>query len=328
MLDSIARRLGLLMIAIPGAACASSGDASHAPAPSTAVVEVGPAASAPTPPTTAPTPVAGAALRPETQARITAATGGRGTWMVQAPDFPLDTLLCVEGEIARSPSVRAAWTALDGKKILAGGASEPAIQSLVDEAAACSLAVLVWHSDIDVDIRIVKAIGGVREATGPLVLPFLIASAERLAVYVEGSEAATLHGILQQAIAASLDQLTHADVKLRSGQDPGGLQAGAATWTAAMKKLPPDFIEDMSGKHTVDPVDQACSRDDECDALLAECSNIRCVGVRVDRRSRYNAPLDCKGYTGSVANYDCQPRFRIESPRCSAGRCTSHRVPK
>lgn len=73
--------------------------------------------------------------------------------------------------------------------------------------------------------------------------------------------------------------------------------------------------------------DRGCVRDDECTAVLTECSMCEgaCTGVRIDRAAGYGA-LDCSQYKGHVCNYDCRPRFKIEAPRCVSGRCESVRI--
>ena len=46
----------------------------------------------------------------------------------------------------------------------------------------------------------------------------------------------------------------------------------------------------------------------------------------LDHAAAYATPIDCEGYTGMMANYDCLPRFSIEAPRCRDGCCTSERI--
>ncbi|APR82794.1 Hypothetical protein A7982_08143 [Minicystis rosea] len=108
---------------------------------------------------------------------------------------------------------------------------------------------------------------------------------------------------------------------------PGAPPAALAATSIAPASPAPSaaVIEDMRGKRPVDPAHQRCAADGDCDAVLADCSNLRCIGVRREHAPRYSG-LDCKGYTGVVGNYDCQPRFHIEAPRCEAGKCVSRRI--
>lgn len=74
--------------------------------------------------------------------------------------------------------------------------------------------------------------------------------------------------------------------------------------------------------------DRGCARDDECTAILTQCSMCEgaCTGVRSDRAGGYAGKLECSGYRGMVCNYDCRPSFKIEAPRCVSGRCESVRI--
>ncbi|MBS1118771.1 MAG: hypothetical protein H6Q90_999 [Deltaproteobacteria bacterium] len=76
----------------------------------------------------------------------------------------------------------------------------------------------------------------------------------------------------------------------------------------------------------VSSADAICSVDSQCTTIKADCSNVNCLGVRIDAVSNYPRQRQCTKYTGVVANYDCDPRFGSESPRCRNGRCVSARV--
>jgi hypothetical protein len=84
-----------------------------------------------------------------------------------------------------------------------------------------------------------------------------------------------------------------------------------------------------AGQLAIDPADRTCVTDAECTAVLTQCSMCQgaCTGVRGDRAARYDGKLDCRNYGGFICNYDCRPRFKIESPRCVSGRCESVRNP-
>ncbi|MCA9711156.1 MAG: hypothetical protein KDK70_35280 [Myxococcales bacterium] len=76
----------------------------------------------------------------------------------------------------------------------------------------------------------------------------------------------------------------------------------------------------------IDGAHRACERDDQCHTVKLDCSNISCSAVHLDHAAAYATPIDCEGYTGMMANYDCLPRFSIEAPRCRDGCCTSERI--
>lgn len=262
----------------------------------------------------------------QAESAVRAATALRSNWMVPAPDVPSAVTCCIALEMARSPSVSQAWSGLDARK-----ASPPdgAVEVIVEQGAACSLVALLWVTEMDMNLRAARSLAKVPEVTHPLALPFLLSSIERLAVIVEGSEEATLHGRLHDYLFESMGILTGVISSHKRGQDPEGLRAAIPNWRAAIEGRAADFVEDAKGRRVPVPTDaRDCTTDDQCDAVYADCSNLRCIGVRADRSSAYGGKLECDGYTGAVGNYDCLPRFHIESPRCEAGRCSTRRVPK
>ena len=72
--------------------------------------------------------------------------------------------------------------------------------------------------------------------------------------------------------------------------------------------------------------DRACAVDADCISVKADCSHLACTGVHISQREKYQKPIDCRGYTGVMGNYDCDPQFGIEAPKCRAGCCVSERV--
>ncbi len=92
----------------------------------------------------------------------------------------------------------------------------------------------------------------------------------------------------------------------------------AATCSDVGKAEP--FSRAVHGQH------RACQSDADCISLKLDCSHLTCSGVNKRERASYAAPLDCRGYTGVLGNYDCDPQFGIEAPRCAAGCCVSVRV--
>lgn len=72
--------------------------------------------------------------------------------------------------------------------------------------------------------------------------------------------------------------------------------------------------------------DRSCTSDDECISIKLDCSQLTCSGVNRRHRSSYSAPIDCRGYTGGMGNYDCDPQFGIEGPKCREGCCVSVRL--
>lgn len=81
------------------------------------------------------------------------------------------------------------------------------------------------------------------------------------------------------------------------------------------------------GRYTrqVDGAHRACRSHDECVTVVTGCSNTECSGAHRDFAASYPDDIDCSGYPGGVANYDCRPRFGLEAPRCREGCCVSER---
>jgi hypothetical protein len=80
------------------------------------------------------------------------------------------------------------------------------------------------------------------------------------------------------------------------------------------------YSRSVSGAH------RPCSSDDECSSVKLDCSHLSCTAVHESHAGEYATPIDCDGYSGHMGNYDCDPRFDIEAPRCRDGCCTSERT--
>ncbi len=83
---------------------------------------------------------------------------------------------------------------------------------------------------------------------------------------------------------------------------------------------PDKYWKAVDGRH------RGCSSDQDCVTVLRSCSNTDCTAVNRRFGARYAKPLDCKGYTGRMANYDCRPRFNSERPACRAGCCVTEKL--
>ncbi len=106
-----------------------------------------------------------------------------------------------------------------------------AVQELIRVKAVWCISTGLCHRNKDVQIRCARALGdlkGIRPAR------FLLTVAHANAVYVEGSESASLHGILQHALTKALNRILGTSVHLKEGQDPEGLEAGIKVWSAAL----------------------------------------------------------------------------------------------
>jgi hypothetical protein len=110
---------------------------------------------------------------------------------------------------------------------------------------------------------------------------------------------------------------TSAPSEVESGAGSGA-SAPAAACEAAGAAVP--FQRLVDGAH------RGCTVDADCATVKLDCSHLNCTAVQRDHASRYAVPIDCTGYTGGLGNYDCDPQFDIEAPRCHDGCCVSVRI--
>jgi hypothetical protein len=108
---------------------------------------------------------------------------------------------------------------------------------------------------------------------------------------------------------------TSGPAEVESG--PGGTVAAAACESAG-EAAP--FNRLVEGAH------RGCTVDADCATVKLDCSHLNCTAVHRDHASLYADPIDCTGYTGGLGNYDCDPQFDIEAPRCHDGCCVSVRI--
>jgi uncharacterized protein (TIGR03067 family) len=146
-------------------------------------------------------------------------------------DYPVLPSLSTEmrgevcNEIDRSAVIRAAYAKLDVVRRRNVDWFE-GVAGLEKEKAVWSLLSCLCHASVDVQIHALRALERVKDKRA---VPFLLLYAEYMAVLVEGSENATLHGNLQQSTAKTLSALTGVEVVLK-GQDPEGLKKGIRKW--------------------------------------------------------------------------------------------------
>jgi hypothetical protein len=127
-------------------------------------------------------------------------------------------------EIAGSGSIRKAYEKLDARRQntewFAG------LKELEEGHAVWCVVSCLCHPSEDVQINALRALGRLGDKR---VVPFLLIYADYTAVSEEGSENATIHGIIHKSIAECLTNLTGVKVKLE-GQDPEGLKQGIRSW--------------------------------------------------------------------------------------------------
>ena len=141
------------------------------------------------------------------------------------PRMPSPSVEVVEGAAMelRDPNVRRAFEKLDAT----------AFDDLQKVGAKWTIAAALGSSDIDVRIRAAHALTRLRD---PAPAAYMVEIARATAVFVPGSEAATLQGMFMRAIADATNECAGTKIATKDGQDPEGLKAAADVWK---KKLCP-----------------------------------------------------------------------------------------
>jgi hypothetical protein len=128
-------------------------------------------------------------------------------------------------EIANSSAVRGAYEKLDVAKRRNvdwfGGVAE-----LEKQRAEWCLQSCLCHPSQDVQIHALRSLERLKDKSA---VSFLVLYAEYMAVPVEGSENATVHGVIHESLAKTLSALTGEEVTLK-GQDEEGLKKGIKRW--------------------------------------------------------------------------------------------------
>ena len=181
---------------------------------------------APPPATTATTRLCGRTDAPRAPPDVAALIAKQNTGATyEFPAMPAPPVEVVEGAAMelRDPNVRRAFEKLDSD----------AIETLRKAGAKWTLAAALGNTDIDVRIRAANALKRLRD---PAPASYMVEIARATAVFVPGSEAATLQYMFMHAIADATSECTGVKIALGNGQDPEGLKAAADVWK---KKLCP-----------------------------------------------------------------------------------------
>jgi hypothetical protein len=101
------------------------------------------------------------------------------------------------------------------------------VAGLEKEKAIWALLSCLVHPHVDVQGHALDSLARIKDKR---TVPFLLIYAEYMAVYVDGSESATLHGLLQQGIAKTISTITGVKWVLDNGQDPEKLKQGIKRW--------------------------------------------------------------------------------------------------
>jgi RNA polymerase sigma factor (sigma-70 family) len=128
-------------------------------------------------------------------------------------------------EILGSDAVRQAYEKLDAVNRRNVDWFDGVAELEKHKAVWCLLSCLChYHADVQIHaLRSLERLGDKR------AVPFLLLYAEHMAVFIGGSENATIHGIIHQSVAQTLSTLTGVRVEVK-GQDPSGLHKGLKQW--------------------------------------------------------------------------------------------------
>ncbi|HVW01878.1 MAG TPA: hypothetical protein VHB77_16110 [Planctomycetaceae bacterium] len=143
--------------------------------------------------------------------------------VLPALSTPMRGLIC--NEIAESRAVRNAFAKLDVARRRNVDWFE-GVKELETEKAVWALQACLCHPSDDVQIHALRSLERLHDARA---VPFLMVYAEYMAVHVEGSENATIHGVIMESTARTLSKLTGEEVVVK-GQDVRRLREGIHRW--------------------------------------------------------------------------------------------------
>lgn len=173
-------------------------------------------------------------LSPEIREMIKAVTTGAWSWY-GPPERPVlreEVQVGLAREIRGSAEVKKAYAALADGKNWQG--QKPAVQTLKNAKAVYCLTSGLLVSSYLSQLDCGDALADLKDLRA---VPTMIEMAAALAIPVEGSKQATVHGFRQHGIAKALDRLldTSAGWKDRT-QNPEALRKGQAVWQAALER--------------------------------------------------------------------------------------------
>jgi hypothetical protein len=134
----------------------------------------------------------------------------------------------IVSEITESKAIRRAYEKLDANR--RNTEWYDGLAELEKQKALWSLLSCLRHPHDSVQLHALRSLKRLQDKRA---VPFLLSYAECRAVYVSGSENATVHGIIQETIAETLSSLTGISITIR-GQDPEGLMSGIGQWRRSL----------------------------------------------------------------------------------------------
>ncbi len=171
-------------------------------------------------------------------------------------------------EIAKSALVRSAYEKLDVAQRRNVEWFE-GVAELEKQRAVWCLQSCLCHPSLDVQIH---ALGSLERLRDKNAVAFLVLYAEYMAVSVEGSENATIHGVLHALLAKTLSVLTGVEVTLK-GQDEEGLKRGIKRWRKWL------VLQDETERVSGGDVPAAAERDPE-EAFRKTCERLTALEAK------------------------------------------------
>jgi len=175
-------------------------------------------------------------VTPEVRGLIEKVTSGVWTWY-GAPERPAlrdEMKLGIGRELLAVSARKDSYERLVGKRgpgdLPDWKNAEEGIAALKKEGAAWCLASGLYHSHYLVQLKCAEALADLKDLR---VAPALLDVASALAVPVEGSKSATVHGFRQNGIARALDRLLGTSAAWPEGQNSEALRKALVVWREA-----------------------------------------------------------------------------------------------
>ena len=179
-------------------------------------------------------------VSPEIRETIHGVTKGRWSWY-GAPDRPElrdEVWLGVAREVRASGDVKAAYARLVSRRAPGDGTDwkeqQAAVESLKQAKAVYGLTTGIYHESYLTQLKCAEALGELKDLKA---VPTLLDAAAALAVPVDGSKQATVHGFRQHGIAKALDKILDTSAAWKhNSQNTPALRQGLAVWREAVER--------------------------------------------------------------------------------------------
>lgn len=177
-------------------------------------------------------------VSPEIRTLIESVTAGRWSWY-GAPERPAlreEMKVGIARELRQKAPCKEAYGRLVARKgpgsVEDWKAAQEGIDALKKEGTKWCLASGLFHSSYLVQLRCAEALADLKDRA---VTPVLLDVAAALAVPVDGSKEATVHGFRQHGIARAIDRLLGTSAAWSEGQNTDALKRALEIWKEASR---------------------------------------------------------------------------------------------